>query len=130
MSPKKLNILLADDESEIAMLVSSVLRRSGHSVECVEDGETAVARLTEKTGYYDIVITDSNMPGISGIEVIEYLRKQEFRGGVILLSGYVAQESQDVYEALKIDRIIQKPFVFSDLSKAVNELSVEMENVP
>jgi CheY-like chemotaxis protein len=122
MSPKKLNILLADDESEIALLVSTVLRQSGHTVEVSEDGQAALSKLKEKPDCYDLVITDSNMPLVSGIQVIEYLRSTDFKGKIMLLSGNVTEELQDVYTSLRIDRIVEKPFVLGDLRKTVEEL--------
>ena len=119
---KALNILFADDEQEIAMIVSSVLSRAGHSLDVVYDGNEAIAKLKEKPGHYHLLITDGNMPGLSGIELIEQLPQFDFHGKTILLSGYLTEELQETYEALHIDRIIQKPFGFTDLKKAVDEL--------
>jgi CheY-like chemotaxis protein len=123
MPSKNLHILLADDEAEIASLVASVLERSGHSVDVAADGQAALDLLKGSPGLHDLVITDSNMPGVSGIQLIEYLRETLFRGKIILLSGYVTEESPDEYQALNIDRIIQKPFAFAELMGAVTELS-------
>ena len=122
MPAPKLHILLADDEVEIATLVSSVLRRSGHTVDITSDGQAAVNMMTEKPGAHDLIITDSNMPNLSGIELIEHLRKTHFPGKIILFSGHITPESKDVYQALNIDRIIQKPFAFAELIGAVKEL--------
>jgi DNA-binding response OmpR family regulator len=121
MPAKNLHILLVDDETEISSLVASVLQRAGHSVDLAEDGQPALDLLGENPGRYDLVITDSNMPCLSGIELIQHLRKTGFPGKIILLSGYVADESQDIYRELNIDRILQKPFAFSELMKSVNE---------
>jgi DNA-binding response OmpR family regulator len=130
MAPAKLHILLVDDEAEIATLVASVLQRSGHAVDVAADGEAALAFLNEKPGQYQLVITDSNMPGVSGIQLVEHLRKTNFTGKVILLSGYVTSELQDVYQSLNIDRIIEKPFSFVALNAAVKEVMAGMETNP
>jgi CheY-like chemotaxis protein len=119
---KALNILFADDEQEIAAIVASVLQRAGHSLDVVHDGEAALLKLKEKPGHYHLLITDGNMPGISGIQLIEKLPQYDFHGKTILLSGYLTEELEETYESLHIDRIIQKPFGFTDLKKAVDEL--------
>jgi|ERR1700677_15204 len=130
MAQKNLNILLADDEAEIALLISSVLQRTGHSVDVAADGSSALDLLKKNPGRYDLVITDSNMPSVSGIELIEHLRETGFPGKIILLSGYVTSELEDMYQSLNIDRIIQKPFAFAALNGAVKELSAGMQDDP
>jgi len=128
MPPTKLHILLADDETEISTLVSSVLQRAGHSVDVVADGQAAMDLLKENPGRYDLVVTDSNMPVVSGIELIEHLREIRFPGKIILLSGYATSELQEEYQSLNIDRIIEKPFSFSALVSAVKELSPSLQD--
>ncbi|HWB61855.1 MAG TPA: response regulator [Chthoniobacteraceae bacterium] len=120
MPSKNLNILLADDEDEIASLVSSVLIRAGHSVDLASDGQAALDLLKDNPARYDLIITDSNMPAVSGLELIEYLRKTGYPGKIILLSGYAADLEKE-YKILNIDRIMQKPFAFADLIGAVKE---------
>jgi DNA-binding response OmpR family regulator len=127
MPAPNLHILLADDEAEIASLISSVLKRSGHKVDVAEDGRAALELLKEKPGMHDLVITDSNMPYLSGIELIEHLRETRFPGKIILLSGDITSELQDVYQSLNIDRIIQKPFAFTELTGAVKELGADLQ---
>lgn len=122
MSARKLHILLADDETEIATLVSSVLVREGHTVDLADDGESALELLKESPARFDLIITDSNMPGISGIQLIEHLRKTAFPGKIILLSGY-ASDLDDEVRPLKVDRIIQKPFAFKAFVAAVKEVT-------
>lgn len=127
MPIKKLNILLADDEPEIATVIASVLKRGGHAIDIVNDGREAYTRLQENGAHYHLLITDSNMPEMSGIQLIQELPQTSFRGKIMLLSGYLTAELQDVYKDLPIDKIVQKPFVFAALSKAVAELAVIIE---
>lgn len=123
MTAQKIHILLADDEAEISSLVSSVLKRSGHDVDVATDGDDALRLLKENPGRYQLVITDSNMPGTSGVELVSYLRSTDFTGKIMLLSGYVTSELQDVYQSLNIDRIIEKPFSFAAFNTAIKELT-------
>src|ERR1700744_6580571 len=103
MSATKPHILLADDETEIAMLISSVLQRAGYSVDIADDGQSALDLMKEHPGRHGLIITDSNMPVVSGIELIEHLRKTNYPGRIILLSGYITAELEDIYQGLNID---------------------------
>lgn len=122
MPAKNLHILLADDETEIASLISSVLQRAGHTVDLAADGQAALDLLRDSPAPYDLVITDSNMPGVSGIELIGHLRKTNFPGKIILLSGYAAEQEEE-YQVFNIDRIVQKPFAFAELIGAVSQVT-------
>lgn len=122
MSVTKLHILLADDEAEIASLLSSVLKRNGHTVDLAGDGQAALDLLASDPARFDLVITDSNMPDVSGIQLIEHLRKTSYPGKIILLSGY-ASDLEDEVRPLKIDMILQKPFAFSALLTAVKDVT-------
>jgi len=88
-------------------------------VDLAADGQ-ARSTCSGKAHPYDLVITDSNMPGVSGIRVIEHLRKIGFPGKIFLLSGSAA-ELEEEYQSLNVDKILQKPFTFAVLLAAVNE---------
>ncbi|HEY7575546.1 MAG TPA: response regulator, partial [Thermoanaerobaculia bacterium] len=66
-------VLVADDESAIRKVVRDALERAGHDVETAADGEEALARF--EGGAFDLVITDWNMPGKDGFEVVRRLRR-------------------------------------------------------
>ena len=67
-SPKGLHVLFADDEEALQELISFELPRLGHSVTVCPDGETALAAL--QLDRYDCLITDLDMPGMSGIDLL------------------------------------------------------------
>lgn len=122
MPKKSLNILFADDEDEIASIVASILKRAGHTVDVVGDGQAALLKLKEAPGHYHLLITDSNMPELSGIELIARLTETGFKGKVILLTGYLTEEMEGTYVSLLIDKVIQKPFPLAEFSRQVDEL--------
>ena len=67
-SPKGLHVLFADDEESLQELISFELPRMGHSVTVCPNAETALDALQQD--HYDCLITDLDMPGMSGIELI------------------------------------------------------------
>ena len=115
-------ILLADDEPHITHIVSLKLKRAGYEVIVVEDGEMALKAAIEHRP--DAIVTDLQMPYLSGIELAEQLSKNEDCKGIpiILLTarGYAIQEELDQLPSIK--KLLSKPFSAKALLKDINEL--------
>src|SRR4051812_28030199 len=67
-------ILVIDDEKSARLLLERVLTRAGHQVVLAETGEQGISQLGRDN--FDLVITDKNLPGISGLEVLKAARVQ------------------------------------------------------
>jgi two-component system, NtrC family, response regulator PilR len=65
-------LLIVDDEQSLCQLLEIALRREGHEVETVTDGEAAKKKI--ETRIYDLIISDIRMPEITGIELLEYAK--------------------------------------------------------
>lgn len=68
-------ILVADDEPSLRRLVQYALAQEGHDVTIVEDGIRALE--AARTGKFDAVVLDVEMPNMDGFEVLRYLRTEE-----------------------------------------------------
>jgi DNA-binding response OmpR family regulator len=64
---------------------------AGYNVVAADSGEQALQKLAGSA--FDIVITDLGMPGLSGLELLKYLRARDFDGEVILITGFASVES-------------------------------------
>lgn len=64
-----MNILLADDDSKIHLIIRMWLQNQGHKVTCTANGRSALKLLEQS--HYDCLITDVNMPLMNGVELIE-----------------------------------------------------------
>lgn len=108
-----MNILLVEDETQVADFVVRGLKAEGWSVEHVGDGESALRRVGEEA--FDIVVLDLMLPGISGREVCRKLRARGERVLVLMLSALDATEER--VEGLRIgaDDYLPKPFDFDEL---------------
>lgn len=84
-SPDSLKILFADDEPGIQQLLSEELPRMGHKVTVCPDGFTAIEALKRNT--YDCILVDLNMPGMTGIQVIEQAKEMSPETEAIILTG-------------------------------------------
>lgn len=115
-------ILLADDEPHITHIISLKLKRAGYEVMAVEDGEMAFKAAVEHRP--DAIVTDLQMPYLSGIELAEQLSKNERCKDIpiILLTarGYAVQEELGRLPAIK--KLLSKPFSAKDLLKDINDL--------
>lgn len=112
--------LIADDDLDILDVVRTVLVRAGHEVEAVTNGTDAVEKL--RTMEFDFVVLDVQMPGLSGLGVLEATADMESRPPVMLLSGFSAfQDRRNGLEA-GASMYVAKPFRVRDFLVAVQDL--------
>ena len=115
-------VLVADDDEDILLLVTTRLRRDGFDVVSARDGNEALALALEHRPA--VAVLDIGMPGLGGLEVLERIRSDEsLRGMRVLLLTAKAQES-DVRRgyAAGADAYMRKPFSPAELSARVREL--------
>ncbi len=115
-------VLLVDDEPHIPMVVGRKLKAAGYEVITASDGEEGLAVAQDATP--DIIITDLQMPYMSGAELAEALRADEKLSTipVVLLTarGYVMPQAEQ--QASNIKRFLSKPFSVHQILEVVEEL--------
>jgi DNA-binding response OmpR family regulator len=115
-------VLVADDDEDILLLVTTRLRRDGFDVVSASSGDRALALARERKPA--IAVLDIGMPGLDGLEVLEQIRADEQLGGTLVLLLTAKAQESDVrrgYEA-GADAYVRKPFSPAELSKRVREL--------
>jgi len=107
---RKLHVLVADDNATNREVLGKILERAGHGVTLANDGEQALDAIDR--GGHDLVILDRNMPGMSGIDVLQAMRltmRARERLPVIMLSADVTPEAKrEAFEA-GADAYLSKP---------------------
>jgi CheY-like chemotaxis protein len=78
-------ILVVDDDKDACEMLSTVLTQSGYAVEAASDGFEALARLQQSQP--DLVLTDLQMPGMNGLELIRRIHEEHPEAPVILVTG-------------------------------------------
>ena len=103
-----MRVLICDDEENIRNLMQRFLRMEGLDSDTAENGISAKRLLRENP--YDAVLMDLRMPGMSGLEVISWMRGEGFRIPVIMISAH--GDVSDAVAALKqgAQDYIVKPF--------------------
>jgi CheY-like chemotaxis protein len=114
-------VLVIDDDEEHRTLVREILVRAGHRVEEAADGAQGLRLFGKQRP--DLVVTDINMPGIDGHEVISALKVLHAEVPIIAISGGGAVEKDELLlraAALGAAEVIMKPFEFRQLVGAVS----------
>ena len=110
-------ILLVDDESDILELVETFLIESGFIVNSFRDGLDAIHCFVSKQ--HDLVLTDINMPGISGIILADYIKSQDSEIPVLAMTG------NDFFVVGLFDEVINKPFDLKILLEIIQSYFME-----
>jgi len=111
---KRRKILIVDDEKEIREVSQNLLERAGYQVDVCENGEEAL-QLLDKGADYQLVLTDFDMPGINGLELIREIEKKYPRCKTLLMSGTPFGNNIDTIHYLL------KPFNFAELISMIEE---------
>lgn len=115
-------ILVVDDCPLTRTLVARALDRLGYSSLTCRNGDAGLARISSYSA--DLVITDQNLPGRSGLEFISELRARGNSVPIILMTGEVGALKEPGRRNLSPLRRLEKPFLLEDLRRAVTEMLV------
>lgn len=115
-----MKILLAEDDVNLGKLLSILLRKRNIAVTWVEDGEAAYDRVYSDG--YDVLVLDWMMPRLSGVELCQRLRDEEYQGNILLLTAKdtVADKVQGLNAGA--DDYLVKPFDVEELVARLNAL--------
>lgn len=116
-----LRVLLVDDEPELRRIWSILLTRAGCVVTCAEDGEHAMETINEASGAFDLVLLDLNMPKMSGLEVLERLKKLSPDVSVVVMTGFSEQMESKALSEPPVFRVLNKPFSLLELTGVLHE---------
>lgn len=103
-------ILIIEDEIDIGSLLKMQVKKMGHEVEHVTSGEEALAKLNKNV--YDLILLDWMLPGLSGVEVAQLVRKMDTMKGVAILMLTAKSDADSIVEGLDAgaDDYVTKPF--------------------
>jgi DNA-binding response OmpR family regulator len=114
---QSITVLVVDDELMMRKLVAKVLSRDGFQVVQAQDGDEALRILAGRP--IDIVISDINMPGLNGFELLQAIKKSHPAMSVIMMTAY--GDTYSVKDALLLgaDEYITKPFQSQEIALMV-----------
>jgi CheY-like chemotaxis protein len=106
---RPLSVLVVDDQPLVRASIAEMLATLGHTVIEASSGEEAMARLGAQPP--DLLITDYRMPGITGLELIEWVRSIHPTLPLFVVSGYDVRRDADELQV----EVLSKPFGCDDL---------------
>ena len=102
-------VLFVDDEGVLLFVGTMSLEQNGYKVTGAPNGEAALHELQQNPAAFDVLITDLSMPGMSGLQLAQEVRKLRIDLPIILTSGYINPEDQVKADQLGIRSILTKP---------------------
>jgi DNA-binding response OmpR family regulator len=118
-------ILVADDETDMLQLLTDMLTRSGYEVDAAEDG--AIAWVAVQAKPYDLLITDHQMPKVTGIELVKNLRSALMALPVVMVAGKLPLHELAQDPSLQLAATMGKPFDVLDLLATVERVLLATE---
>jgi DNA-binding response OmpR family regulator len=112
-------ILCLDDDSCIRLICEQALTRLGYDVDVAEDGSAGWTAMQKEK--YDLLITDNDMPGLTGVELVRRMRLAQIQVPVVLMSGALGAGLHDELFRLEGTTILQKPFTPAQLLASIDE---------
>lgn len=120
------NILVVDDEPALRRLTKLFLSGHGHEVNTASNGAEALKHLAQSSTECDLVLTDHHMPQITGLELVQSLKQNDFRGEVVVWSGSLDAELVGQYQDLGVRRCLSKPVPIEVITRIVEEVADEL----
>jgi len=127
MIRKGMKILVVDDEPNMRILLSEVLRSQGFDVCVAENGMESLERMGSQE--FDLVITDIRMPILDGIEMLKRMKQANRRERIIVMSANWAELGDGREDLPDVMMHFEKPFQLDHLLTAVHAAAVTSDRL-
>ncbi len=125
---KDINILIVDDLSTMRRIIKNLLRDLGfYNTAEADDGQAALPML--KSGKFDFLITDWNMPGMDGLTLLKTVRANQELGDmpVLMVTAEAKREQIVVAAEAGVNGYIVKPFTAATLKDKIEKIFKQTE---
>ena len=116
-------LLYLDDEEALASLVKRSLERRGYEVSTFVNADEALAAVVSDPMAFDYIITDFNMPRMSGTDFAREIASLRPDLPVVLTSGYISDAMRDDAKAAGIRQVVYKPDTADELCAAIDRIA-------
>jgi PAS domain S-box-containing protein len=119
------HVVYIDDDPVMVLMVQGLLQSAGYRVSCFEDPQRAIAALRAQPAEFDAVVTDYNMPGLSGLDVARELARIRPDLPVVMSSGYFTDEVFAAATQAGVRSLLQKEYTLEQLIGIVRHVLAE-----
>lgn len=118
-----LRVLLAEDEPMATKLAQGALKVMGITdIVAVRDGEQALAVLEREQGKFQLIVSDWNMPNMSGLDFLKAVRRRFPHMKFVMLTGKATREFVVAAKQHGVDAYVVKPFSPNQLRRKIEAL--------
>lgn len=115
-------ILFVDDEPEITFMGKKMLENLGYKVSISSNSLSAFEEFTANPDKYSLLVTDQNMPNVTGTQLAAKIKAVKPDIRVIIITGYSDSLSEEVLEECGVSEVILKPMILDDFSKIIRRV--------
>ncbi|WP_437229882.1 sigma-54-dependent transcriptional regulator [Planctomicrobium sp. SH661] len=115
MPDQPLDLLLVEDDEAFRTTAARWMAKTGHRVEQAANGQEALLHFERKR--FDVAIVDMNMPGITGLELLQRLNEREIETEILILTGQATVENAVAAMKLGASDYLTKPFALTELER-------------
>jgi DNA-binding NtrC family response regulator len=115
-----MNIMIVDDEPQVAEVLAKSLGRQGHRTTVVHSGEDALRVIGNAAP--DALFLDVSMPGINGLEVLAEVRRTRPQLAVVVITGHATPDEVEQVKKLGAVDVIPKPAALTHYHRAIERL--------
>ena len=115
-----MEILIVDDEPQVADVLSRSLTRQGHRTSVVHSGQEAIDRLRHSAP--DAMFLDVSMPGMNGLDVMAEVKRLRPSLAIVVITGHATSDQIDRVREMGAVDIIQKPSALTHYHRAIERL--------
>ncbi|MDX4012910.1 response regulator, partial [Aliarcobacter skirrowii] len=121
-----MKILIIEDDIQLNTTITNFLKYKGYEVDSLEDGKEALDYIDKN--FYDLYILDINIPKVSGLEILKYIRTKDIKSAIIIITASL--ELDNIKTAYKngCDEYIKKPFYLEELEIKIDKIYGKIED--
>ena len=119
------HVLYVDDDEVILMLVERLLVQDGYRVSAFSDGRDAVAAVRAEPMAFDLIVSDFNMPGFTGLDVARAIAEIRLDLPVVISSGYITEDLRAQASAAGVRSLLQKQNTLEELALLVRSALID-----
>lgn len=116
--PGDFHVLVVDDEAIVREVIHDLIAHSGYRVTVVESGQAALKIMSETR--IDLIITDLMMPEMNGWQLLKAVKQRYGHVPVVVLTGYISQEGEQMLTSSQIDGYLTKPIDHARLNATLD----------
>ena len=124
------HVLYVDDDPVVVLMVDALLQRQGWRVSCLQDAQAALQRVLASEDPVDVVVTDYNMPGMSGLQLAEALAAARPALPVVITSGYITDHLRADARRAGVRSVLHKEYTLEQLGSLLHQLLTDTAQPP